>query len=99
MQTSARVGRGAPTVVRLVVLIASAGLAVLAAACGTSGNQAPATTTTKTTTTTTPSTTVPPPAPPASPTEKSLSPSFGNLFTPTVLAPPAPTELPGGHRH
>jgi hypothetical protein len=95
MKASAPVGR-------VVVLIA---VAILAGACGTSGNHAPTgtpttpTTMTTTPTTMTPSTTVPPPpAPP--PTEKSISPSSGNLFSPTVLAPAAPTELPGGrHRH
>jgi len=33
-----------------------------------------------------------------SPTEKNLSPTGGNLFTPPVIAPPAPTEPPGVHR-
>jgi len=58
-------------------------------ACGTS--QQPSTTTTTTTTTTTP--------PPTSPTEKNLNPTGGNLFTPPVQAPPAPTEPPGVHRN
>jgi len=78
-----------------VVLIA---VGTLTAACGTSGNQAPSSTTTPTTTTTT--TTPPPPtsAPPA-PTEKSINPNGGNLFTPPVTAPPAPTAPPGVHRN
>jgi hypothetical protein len=69
------------------------GLGALIAGCG--GNEKPApssTTTTTTTTTTTPS------SPPVSPTEKNLSPTGGNLFTPPVKAEPAPTEPPGVHR-
>jgi hypothetical protein len=31
--------------------------------------------------------------------EKSINPTGGNLFTPPVYAPPAPTEPPGVHRH
>jgi hypothetical protein len=79
--------------------LAVAGGAVLIAvgamttACGSSGNQAPSTTSTTTTTTT--------PAPassaPASPTEKSINPTGGNLFTPPVVAPPAATVTPGSH--
>ena len=76
------------------VLIA---VGALTAGCGTSGNQAPSTTTTTTTTTIT-TTTAPPPSAPA-PTEKSINPTAGNLFTPPVLAPPAPTEPPGVHRN
>jgi len=72
------------------VLIA---VGALTAGCGTSGKQAPSTTTTTTTTTT-----APPPSAPA-PTEKSINPTAGNLFTPPVLAPPAPTEPPGVHRN
>ena len=52
-------------------------------------------TTTPTTTTTTSTTTTPPPAPPVAPTEKSINPTGGNLFTPPVKAPPAPTAIPG----
>ena len=69
-----------------VVLIA---LGVVTAACST-GNQAPSTTTTTTTTT-------PPSSAPVSPTEKSISPTGGNLFTPPVVAPPAPAVPPGQH--
>jgi len=50
--------------------------------------------TTQTTTTTT--TTAPPPSAPA-PTEKSINPTGGNLFTPPVVAPPAPNVPPGQH--
>jgi hypothetical protein len=52
-------------------------------ACG--GSESPSPTSTTTTTT----------APSATPTEKSISPSGGNLFTPPVKAPPAPTGMPG----
>jgi hypothetical protein len=31
------------------------------------------------------------------PTEKSINPTGGNLFTPSVVAPPAPTVAPGQH--
>jgi hypothetical protein len=72
-----------------VVLIA---LGALTAACST-GNQAPPSTTTTTTTTTT----APPSSAPVSPTEKSIDPSGGNLFTPKVQAPPAPAVTPGQH--
>jgi hypothetical protein len=59
----------------------------LTAACG-GGEKAPETSTT--TTTTTPSSTVS-----VTPTEKSINPTGGNLFTPPVKAPPAPTAPPG----
>jgi hypothetical protein len=63
----------------------------LTAACGSS-EKAPETSTT--TTTTTSETTS---APAVSPTEKSINPTGGNLFTPSVKAPPAPTAIPGDH--
>jgi hypothetical protein len=59
-------------------------------ACGGSGSNAPSSTTTTTTTTTAPS---------VSPTEKSINPTGGNLFTPPVKAPPAPTAIPGTHNN
>jgi len=59
----------------------------LTAACGGGAEKAPETTTT---TTTTPSSTAP-----LSPTEKSINPTGGNLFTPPVKAPPPPTAIPG----
>lgn len=62
----------------------------LSAACGTSEEKAPETTTTTTTPSSAPSS-----APPLSPTEKSINPTGGNLFTPPVKAPPAPTAIPG----
>jgi hypothetical protein len=60
----------------------------LTAACGGGGEKAPETSTT--TTTTTPSSTAP-----LSPTEKSINPTGGNLFTPPVKAPPPMTAVPG----
>ncbi|HKH52167.1 MAG TPA: hypothetical protein VKA77_10295 [Mycobacterium sp.] len=79
---------------------ATAGMGAIVAmgvltACG-EGEKAPETTTPTTTTTTSPTTTAPPP-PPVAPTEKSINPTGGNLFTPPVKAPPAPTAIPGDH--
>jgi hypothetical protein len=77
-------------------LIAVAGRATLVimgaviAGCGNGGNQAPSTTTT--TTTSSPSSTAAP-----TPTEKSVNPTGGNLFTPGIKAPPAATVPPGQH--
>ncbi|MBW8710745.1 MAG: hypothetical protein JF631_06685 [Mycobacterium sp.] len=78
-------------------LAATAGMGAIIAmgtltACG-QGEKAPETTTPTTTTTST--TTTAPPAPPVAPTEKSINPTGGNLFTPPVKAPPAPTAIPG----
>ena len=69
-------------------LAATAGMGAIIAmgvltACG-QGEKAPETTTPTTTTTST--TTTAPPPPPA-PTEKSINPTGGNLFTPPVKAP------------
>ena len=80
-------------------LVATAGMGAIIAmggltACG-QGGKAPETTTP--TTTTTSSTTSAPSAPPVAPTEKSINPTGGNLFTPPVKAPPAPTAIPGDH--
>jgi hypothetical protein len=62
------------------------------ASCAKEEQKAPETSTTTTTTSTT-TTSAP------APTEKSINPTGGNLFTPTVYAPPAPTEPPGVHRN
>jgi hypothetical protein len=64
-------------------------MGALTAACAKEEQKAPETTTTTTTATTTTS------AP--APTEKSINPTGGNLFTPPVVAPPAPTVPPGQH--
>ncbi|MUL46043.1 hypothetical protein FZI85_22125 [Mycobacterium sp. CBMA293] len=71
-------------------------IALSAAACG-SGGQGPSTTTSTTPTTTTTTTTTPQPSSSPAPTEKSLSPTGGNLFSPGVTAPGAPTVQPGTH--
>jgi hypothetical protein len=69
-------------------------MGAMTAACAKE-EKAPETTTTTTTaaTTTAPSGTGAPPAP----TEKSINPTGGNLFTPPVQATPAPTVPPGQH--
>ena len=83
---------------RLITLAGGAALVIMGvvtAGCGTNANQAPSTTPTSTTTTTTtvsPSSTAAP-----APTEKSINPTGGNLFTPGVKAPPAPAVPPGQH--
>ena len=84
---------------RLIVLAGGTVLVVVGAViagCGNGGNQAPSTPTTTITTTTTssPSSTA---APAPVPTEKSINPTGGNLFTPGVKAPPAQTVPPGQH--
>ena len=66
----------------------------LTASCAKEEQKAPETSTTTTTTTTTTTSATPAPPPPA-PTEKSINPTGGNLFTPPVKAPPAPTAIPG----
>jgi hypothetical protein len=76
-------------------LAATAGMGAIIAmgvlsACG-QGEKAPETTPPTTTTTTSETTSAPAPAP----TEKSINPTGGNLFTPPVKAPPAPTGVPG----
>ena len=63
-------------------------MGALTAACAKEEQKAPETTTTTTTATTT--------SAPA-PTEKSINPTGGNLFTPPVVAPPAGTVTPGQH--
>ena len=86
------------TRLRLITLpggVALVIMGVVTAGCGTNANQAPSTTPTSTTTTTTtvsPSSTAAP-----APTEKSINPTGGNLFTPGVKAPPAPAVPPGQH--
>jgi hypothetical protein len=86
---------------RLAVIAGGAavvGMISFTASCGTK-EKAPETTTPTTTTTTTTTTTpaTPAPPPPVEPTEKSINPTGGNLFTPTVKAPPPVTAIPGDH--
>jgi hypothetical protein len=68
-------------------------MGAITAACAKE-EKAPETTTTTTTTTTTATSGAG--APPA-PTEKSINPTGGNLFTPPVKATPAPNVPPGQH--
>jgi hypothetical protein len=82
------------------------GLAVSIASCGGNGSQAPPptespTTSTTTTTTAPPSPGMPPPAPTETPApiEKTINPTAGNLLTPPVKAPPAPTAIPGNREN
>ncbi|MCI4674227.1 hypothetical protein [Candidatus Mycolicibacterium alkanivorans] len=74
---------------RQIALFAG-GLAIIGmgslTACGKSKEKAPETTSPTSTS-----------APAPSPTEKAVSPSGPNSFTPTVKAPPAPTAVPGHH--
>ena len=85
-------------------LVATAGMGAILAmgvltACGSKEAPAPETVTkTVTETAAPPAAPAPPPQAPA-PTEKSINPNGGNLFTPPVIAPPAPTEPPGVHRN
>jgi hypothetical protein len=75
-----------------------AGLAASIASCGGNGSNAPSTTQSPTTTTTTAQSPTPG-APPPAPTEKTINPTGGNLFTPRVHAPPAPTAIPGNREN
>lgn len=77
---SNRLGRRIAAVVGGGAIIAMVGLT---AACGTEEKKAPETSTTPSSTSE------------VTPTEKSINPTGGNLFTPTVKAPPAPTAIPG----
>jgi len=88
---SGRLARRIAATASMGAIIAMGGLT----ACG-QGGKAPETTT-PTTTTTTSTTTMAPPASPVAPTEKSINPTGGNLFTPQIKAPPAPTAIPGDH--
>ena len=76
--------------------IAIVAMGALTASCAKEEQKAPET---STTTTTTPTTTSSPATPAPAPSEKSINPTGGNLFTPPVIAPPAPTEPPGVHRN
>jgi hypothetical protein len=76
---------------RKVAVLAGSAAVVAAAAAGCSSDKKPETTTT-------PSSSAPSSSP-AQPTEKNLSPTGGNSFSPEVKAPPAPTGEPGRHRY
>lgn len=89
-------GRMARRVAALVGGAAIVTMVGLTASCAKQEQKAPETSTTTTTTTTTSPAT--PSAPPSvAPTEKSMNPTGGNLFSPTVKAPQAPTAIPGDH--
>ena len=87
---SSRLARRLAAVAGGVAIVA---MGALTASCAKEEQKAPETSTTTTTTTPTTTSAAPPPAP----TEKSINPTGGNLFTPTVYAPPAPTAIPGDH--
>ena len=86
-------GRMARRVAALAGGVAIVTMVGLTASCAKEEEKAPETSTTTTTTTTSPATPAPPPS--VAPTEKSINPTGGNLFTPPVKAPPAPTAIPG----
>ncbi|MDT7792176.1 MAG: hypothetical protein QOD59_1612 [Mycobacterium sp.] len=87
-------GRMARRVAALVGGAAVVTMVGLTASCAKEEQKAPETSTTTTTTTTSAPATS---APTVAPTEKSINPTGGNLFTPPVKAPPAPTAIPGDH--
>jgi hypothetical protein len=81
---------------RIAAVVGGAALITMAsfvASCSKDENKTPPPATT-TTVSTTPSS-----SPSATPTEKVLSPTDGNKFSPNVVAPPAPTMPPGNHHH
>jgi hypothetical protein len=81
---SSRLARRLAAVAGGAAIVAMVGVT---ASCAKEEQKSPETSTTTTTTS----------AP--APSEKSINPTGGNLFTPPVYAPPAPTEPPGVHRH
>jgi len=85
-------------------LVATAGMGAILAmgvlsACAKEAPAPEKVTVTETVTATAPPPPATPAPPPPSPVEKSINPTGGNLFTPPVKAPPAPTEPPGVHRN
>ena len=85
-------------------LVATAGMGAIIAmgvlsACAKEAPAPEKVTVTETVTATAPPPPATPAPPPPSPVEKSINPTGGNLFTPPVIAPPAPTEPPGVHRN
>jgi len=85
-------------------LVATAGMGAILAmgvlsACAKEAPAPEKVTVTETVTATAPPPPATPAPPPPSPVEKSINPTGGNLFTPPVIAPPAPTEPPGVHRN
>lgn len=87
---------------RLTVIAGGAaviGMISFTAACGTEEEAPETTTPTTTTTTTTSPAETPAPPPPVEPTEKSINPTGGNLFTPSVKAPGPQTAVPGNREN
>jgi hypothetical protein len=87
---------------RWMTIAGGAGLiamAAITAACGSNENEQPTPSSTTTTTATTTTTTTATSPATVAPTEKGLTPDGGNSFGPQVIAPAAPTEPPGVHRH
>ncbi len=72
-------------------------MGAMTAGCAKQQNAPETTTTTTTTTTTATTTATPAPSGAGAPTEKSINPTGGNLFTPPVVATPAPA-VPGGQQ-
>jgi hypothetical protein len=81
-------GRRLAAVAGLSAVIA---MGAMTAACAKEEKTPPTTTTTTTTSTTTPTSGT------GAPGEKSINPTGGNLFTPPVVATPAPNVPPGQH--
>jgi hypothetical protein len=82
---SVRLARRLPVIAGGAAIIT---MVALTAGCG--GGEKPSPSSTTTTTTTTSS---------VAPTEKGITPTGGNSFSPTVLAPGAPTARPGNERN
>ena len=85
-------------------LVATAGMGAILSmgvlsACAKEAPAPEKVTVTETVTATAPPPPATPAPPPPSPVEKAIDPTGGNLFTPPVIAPPAPTEPPGVHRN
>ena len=81
-------------------LVATAGMGAILAmgvlsACAKEAPAPEKVTVTETVTATAPPPPATPAPPPPSPVEKSINPTGGNLFTPPVIAPAAPTAIPG----
>jgi len=86
-------GRRLAAVAGLSAIVA---MSAMTAACAKE-EKAPETSTTTTTTTATTTTAPSGTGAPATPGEKSIDPTGGNLFTPPVQAPAAPNVPPGQH--
>src|SRR5882757_11134567 len=90
---SSLVGRRLAVISGVSAIIA---MGAITAACAKQ-EKAPETTTPTTTTTTATTPATSGAGAPSAPTEKSINPTGGNLFTPPVQATPAPNVPPGQH--